>query len=473
VGDHDVVTDKGGLHPPNGSFWYSRRAAVFFLAFLFVIVVLFSSLIPPFQSPDEFNHIKRAYLLSKGEVFVRSSRNGVTGADIDTGLLNYMQYFEPMPFYYATKMTSAAVASSEAITYSGAREFSELPNTAGYFPLLYLPQALALLAGERFKLTVAESYRLARLCSLMVTLGLLWYSMRLYPVPIMVLALFLTPMSLFQLGSASLDALTFSTSVLIGALFMRGADRTYSFSGYMHAALAFCLLALATSRVYLIALTLLPSVLFRVRRARSYLASTVMILVLSISWIVYVLKTVKDGGLIHGVGTLALDIASYYFEHAGALVKVFFATLSNVDILATHWRMFVGVLGWIDTPLASGVYIAFAVLATGLIVISCPRNTNQLLRGGSLPLTCCAVLSLILLHLIALAMWTPHPATVISGVQGRYFYPIFILLGFSMLGRPLENTERNLALCVSLILVGLAVASAAPRLLSRYWIAQA
>jgi uncharacterized membrane protein len=471
VSDHDIVAGKGELLPKKGSFWYSRRTALFFLSFLFVIVVLFSTLVPPFQSPDEFNHIKRAYLLSQGELFVGSSRDDITGGAIDTGLLTYMQYFEPMGLNYAAKMTSNTAVSSERIKYSGAREFSELPNTAQYFPLVYLPQALALFAGERFKLTIAESYRLARLLSLVVTLGLLWYAMLLYPVPIIVLALFLTPMSLFQLGSASLDALTFSTSVLVGALFMRGADREYSFSGYMHATLAICLLALSTSRVYLITLSLLPLVLFRVRRARSYIASTAMVLVLSISWIVYVLTAVK--GVLPDSEITPLEVASYYFVHVGALVKVFFVTLSNGDILATYYRSFVGVLGWFDTPLASGVYIAFAALMAGLVIIVCPRDRGQFLRGGSLSLMCSGALSLILLHLIALAMWTPHPATVIHGVLGRYFYPVFILFGFSMLGRPLGDKERSLALCVALVMVALTVASAGPRLLYRYWVAQA
>lgn len=471
MGDRGVVAGKGELSPQNRFFWYSRREALFLLSFLFVIVVLFSGLIPPFQSPDEFNHIKRAYLLSKGELFVGSSRDGITGGEIDTGLLRYMQYFEPMGYNYAEKMTSTAAASSERIQYSGAREFSELPNIAVYFPLVHSPQAFALFASERFNLTVAESYRLARLFSLVVTLGLLWYAMMLYPVPIAVLALFLTPLSLFQLGSASLDSLTFSTSALAGALFMRGADRTYSFSGYMHATLVLCLLVLATSRFYLIPLSLLPIVLFRTRRTRSYLASTVVVLMLSISWTVYVMRAVKGAASVRGI--TPLDVASYYFEHVGTLVKVFFVTFSNGDTLAMYWRSFVGVLGWLDTPLASGVYIAFAVLVAVLVLILCPRDRKQFLEGRNLSLTCSVALSLILLFLIALVMWTPHPATVINAVMGRYFYPVFILLGFSMFGRPLGNKERNVALCVALITLVLTVASAGPRLLYRYWVAQA
>ena len=38
-----------------------------FIVFLFVSSSILSTVIPPFQSPDEFEHITRAYLLGRGE----------------------------------------------------------------------------------------------------------------------------------------------------------------------------------------------------------------------------------------------------------------------------------------------------------------------------------------------------------------------------------------------------------------------
>ena len=59
-----------------------------FLAFLLLLVQAMSYLIPPFQSPDEFNHLKRAYLLSKGDIFLKS-KDHPTGGNSDPGLLDY------------------------------------------------------------------------------------------------------------------------------------------------------------------------------------------------------------------------------------------------------------------------------------------------------------------------------------------------------------------------------------------------
>ena len=42
------------------------------LIVLYITSILFLSfLVPPFQSPDEFNHFKRAYLLGEGEIILK------------------------------------------------------------------------------------------------------------------------------------------------------------------------------------------------------------------------------------------------------------------------------------------------------------------------------------------------------------------------------------------------------------------
>lgn len=68
------------------------------IACLIFIGTMLSSIIPPFQSPDEFDHIKRAYVLSKGELTLVSPPNISSGGYIDNGLLQYMDGFTYLPF---------------------------------------------------------------------------------------------------------------------------------------------------------------------------------------------------------------------------------------------------------------------------------------------------------------------------------------------------------------------------------------
>jgi len=262
--------------------FYSKQAVNLWLAAFFLVVLSISYLTPPFQSPDEFNHLKRAYLLSKGKIFL-DAENDTTGGHIDTGLLDYMHYFENLPFLIDETVNKVDWSLAENITWSGKTQFSDLPNTAAYFPLPYVPQALALLTSEHIGSSISAAYYLARIFSLIATLGLLWAAFRLYPVPLIVFALFCTPMTLFQAGSTSLDSVSFATSVLAASLFLRGADIRLSFNSTMQIALLICLFSLATTRAYLICLTLLPAVLYVARRSRSYLISSAALVILSLA----------------------------------------------------------------------------------------------------------------------------------------------------------------------------------------------
>ena len=444
---------------------YSARTAVAFVLLLLCLGQMTSALIPPLQSPDEPEHLKRAYLLSKGEVFLGGARD-VTGGEIDTGLLDYIGTFQEFPFNYEKKMTHSVLRTSAAIQWSGKREFSDLFNTAFYFPLPYVPQAVAFAIGERTGLTVQNSYYLARLLSLVVTLCLLCAALLLYPTPLLVCAVFVTPMTLFQLGSASLDAVTFGLTGLAGALFMRGACTKLSFTPLMHATLIICLFTLATSRIALIALTPLPLMLYVLRGSRTYLVWSALLIVLSTSWILYALATVK------GLPTRDLSttqIMEYYLLQPLSLLQVFFATITNGVIVEGYWNMFVGILGWLDTPLGSEVYIAFAILFGLLAALSIQRRWR--VSRGSLALIAAAVCSALLMFFIELVTFNPHPAKVIDYLHGRYFIPIVILLAYPVLGHRLSPWEERVGVSVLFVMIIVSIVGMIPRLLARYWMA--
>lgn len=448
-------------------FWYSRKQALLFIVSLFLLASVFGSLIPPFQSPDEFNHLKRAYLLPRGIVAVGSVGTR-TGAGIDEGLLAYMVCFEPIAADYGAKVDQAAVRACDTLTYTGRRRFSDLSNTAMYFPLLYLPQAVALIFSEDTGLSVKDSYYLARLLSLCTTLTLLLWAMTIYPVPPAVLALFILPMSLFQMSSASLDAVSFATTALAASLFLRGYRRDLLFGHGLHTLLATCIFLLATSRFICIALTPMLVVLYGVRKSRSYAISFVAVLTLSLAWIIFARTTVHGQGAMTQA-TSSSDIIRYYLIHPVTFLGVVFRTLTDATILRGYWEMFVGVLGWMDIPLGSAAYVSFAVELMAVVIVSTPASSLRYLNRGHLTVAGAGIATLLLLFLVALSAWTEHPATVVRGIQGRYLYPIVILLLFACwTGRP---CTKRLAASVT-ILIFMAVSSVdftVPRLIHRYY----
>ena len=135
-----ILPRSGG--PITWEQWYTKRDAVLFVLLLFVVVQSVSTLIPPFQSPDEVNHLQRAYTLSQGD-WLPTWRGNSAGGAVDTGLLKYTDYYSAIPFDYSAKVTRTLLANSDNIGWTSERVFSDFSNTALYFPIPYIPQALA------------------------------------------------------------------------------------------------------------------------------------------------------------------------------------------------------------------------------------------------------------------------------------------------------------------------------------------
>ena len=475
-------TDTGGasmldtaMAPADGSeplysrreAWYSPNQALMMVAALFVLASLFGSQVPPFQSPDEFNHVKRAYLLSHGHI-VTLNRGSLTGGDIDEGLLQYMDCFMPFPLNYHTKVERASLRACDAIHFSGRQRFSSLPNTAMYFPLPYAAQAFAFAIGERSGMSVARSYYLARLLSLSATLLLLLAAFTVYSVPPGAVSLFFMPMCLFQLSAASLDSVTFAMTVVAASLFLRAYRRELPFGTHHSLALSALLLLLATSRVIYIVLAPLLMVLYRVRRSPRNLVLFVVVFLLAASWIGFSLLTVHGQGA-NAQETSSSDIVKYYLVHPEKLLGVLIRTFGDGDLMRGWWEMFVGNLGWLDIPLGTPAYVLFAVELAGIVVVSFPTKSIAELNFGNAALALVAAGAFFMLLLVSLSAWTPHPATILYWIEGRYFYPIAILFMFSIWSGSLPKERSVPAFAILTLIAVSSLEIVIPKLVSRYY----
>ena len=466
-----------GLH-----FWYQKSTLLILLASLFVVVQALSCVIPPFQSPDESFHLGRAYLLSKGRIFL--GNNGqVSGGNVDIGLSDYIDVFRDQrwfPYDEDKRRTRDPRASlAKEITWTGTEKFFRAPNVANYFPLPYAPQAAAIAIGESTGMTVANSYRLARTFSLLATLGILGIALLTYPVPPFVCALFVMPMTLFQMSSVSLDPVSFSLCVLTGALFMRGTNLNVSFTRTMHFVLAICLFSLATCRLNLVPFTLLLAVLYRIRRSFTYLVSWTAVSVLSFSWIICVFETIKEGGTLQ----VRSDLLTNYMSHPTEFFHVLSATLGNTDVLKGVWYMFIGAMGWSEITMSGGhfdrlqgifldpgIYFCFGILLALMALLSVKFGVSRSFGLSNASLLIGATLSALCIFLALLVMWTPPPAKVIIGVQGRYFIPSAIFVGFALFNNKVSPTKARLAVGLLFIMAATSIMAMGPRLLEQYWV---
>jgi uncharacterized membrane protein len=403
------------------------------IACLIFIGTMLSSIIPPFQSPDEFDHIKRAYLLSKGQFTLVSPPNTSSGGYIDNGLLQYMDGFTHLPFEEKHTVARETIEHARQSRWQHTTNFSIAPGTGYYFPLVYLPQAAGLLIGQALDLSVDLSYRLARLLALSATLGMLFFAARIYPTNFLTLALLALPMTVFQMVSATLDGTTTALAILCISLFMRACDRSMAYPKWMSWLLGLALLLLVNSRIHLLPLLALPLVIYVFRKRALDLALCAALTLAALAWLFIAMRYTIDLRVARSA-TLG-QIVGYYLGHPLAFPSVLWATLMDSEIRQSYQQTFVGKLGWLDLQFHDWFYNLSLLFCAAMGALSVQWSTLRQDWRVRAFLLACAGISLLLVFFLLLVTWSKHPAAVIEGVQGRYFLVPCILLAYALKGQ--------------------------------------
>lgn len=411
-----------------------------------VTAAVSSWLTPPFQSPDERHHVGRAYTLARGQLTLTTPEGGSSGAMVDVGLLELMDAVRYLDRQKDVPVDPARATASEALRFRGERKFYAVPGTGYYLPLIYTPQALAFLVGESLDLTVAHSYALARwlalLCALLATsLALSW----LAPNPL-VLGLLAMPLFAFQLGSAAIDGLSTGLALLYVAALVRAWRTQQPLSWAASAALVVTLIVVGGARPHLFPLAFLPAVLSVSSAQRRGWALSLTCAALLAGWCAYGLATTVD--LRVERGATPAEIVRYYLVSPLELISVLVRTLTP-DRLFSWVRSFIGLLGGGEFRVKNvafvGAYSAIPALAwCSSRPPATPATRHVRWRIWALS-TVCGVLVLLMM----LATWTKHPASVIQGVAGRYFWvPALVsaaAVGLDRSVAPLLGRRRQVA----------------------------
>lgn len=448
-----------------------KHKAWLFALLLFTTYFIFSVLIPPFQSPDEYDHVKRSYLLASGQVMLQNSEGHSSGGPIDTGLLSYIHAYQGFIGKPDIKLSSNEIAEADSIQWTGEEEFGSAPGTGYYFPLVYVPQAIGLKTGQLLSLSVDQSYKLARLSTLLISSIVLFFAFRLYTPSVFALALLLIPMSIFQMASTSLDVLSTALAVLILSLFMRIASTEGRADSSLIYALSGALFLLVSSKINL--LPLIGLLLLAGWKARDKkIAGAALVVFFAVAlWFVFALRNTVDMRV--SVGATTASIIVFYLKHPFAFFDVLCATLPAYGV--SYINSFFGALGWLDAPLQAEAYKRLYVL-TGcafLVSVSFKCWSQEWPERGFLVV--CAIVSSLLVFFALLITWSVHPAKIIEGVQGRYFLIPMLMLAYAFdRGSALKSSFISAAGAIVLAITFMvSTYSTASTLLGRFYLVRA
>ena len=420
------------------------RPARIFLCLFAMVLVIQSFIIPPLQSPDETDHLKRAWLLLRGQWFLTQPATGApssSGGEIDTGLIEYLRIHSRIHHKPSARLTAGEVAEASKLRWSNATEFSPAPGTGYYFPLIYLPQALALMTGKVLDFSIHGSYWLARRVNLLVAILILDLAFAIWAPNSLVLGILMLPMMMFQINSTSIDGTLVALVMLVASCFI-AAFRSRGPVNRGHAlVISLVVPLLICAHQNLFPLVIFPAALAISRKSAKWGMVTLTSLVLGFIWAMAAVEHTVDLRIPQAQPGSAKIM--FYAGHPDIVLRMIANTIIDPEKVSIYWKSWIGLLGWWDTYLSPAVYDVSPWFIAGIGGIAFNRVK---IRQHQLEVNLFVMIALGMVILTFLAMifgWTPIGAHKVSGVQGRYFIIPSLMFALALQGWPPGRDLRS------------------------------
>ncbi|MGI4950176.1 MAG: DUF2142 domain-containing protein [Janthinobacterium lividum] len=437
----------------------SLLAAVFLLCAAPVLMFL-AVLVPTGEIPDEVAHVVRMESLLHGNLIgYRGERPDLAGNTVpdagvtaNAGLLAAGFSFHPGTPLAERVLDRAARDRLLQLPWAPAQSFVSIPNTAVYPPLFYVPGAVAIGLAR-----LADANPYAAIIGARLVNAALYLALGLAALLLarrgraMLLATLLLPISLWLAASCNADGLIIATAVLAAALLTR--QRWTSWWGA-----ALCVAAIIMAKPTYVPLVLPVAALMPLSGAQwaARALACAGTALPGVAW--YVLAQLRAA--VPFVRGAPFQAGPYWPGDPNDIFTVVDPALQVRVLLHQPWLMvllpvqtlwanakwygleIVGILGILDIVLPYGLYLLWFAALAGAVLAALvdrgePGDPGDRTRPAG-PVARLAVLAGIVAAVFALfdgqyLSWTHTGATVVEGVQGRYFVP---LLPFLMLVPP-------------------------------------
>jgi hypothetical protein len=446
---------------------FSNALPVLYLAWAMPFLVALAWLMPPFQNPDEADHYLRAVQIARGEVFAfrlarptgESPPN--SGGHSDPGIVAANTPFSHLAFKPQQRVHKADYDTARLINF-GKDDVIGFGDTAIYPPFLYIPDILGIWFSELVSGKVITSLYLSRLANAVVALAISFLALvAARHTRSAIAALAMLPMTSALYVSASQDALIISLCLLVVGIVDRvGTEqRPASVGELVVIGIAAALVGMARPPY---AVTALLPLAIRQRSSLRELGTTLGISACMLVWVAFSMRTVSVP--MHGAD------AAVQFKHLlhspWAILPLAWHTMTRSGV--GYLREFIGVLGWLDTPLPRWFLLAAsAALGAGLLgVCASPSGPRPWLPVLAVILGSAAIFGAQYLT------WTRPLAPFVDGVQGRYFIPLAAVLALALPAAPnfIRPALPWLSMAGILLLANLAPAVVLRTIVLRYYL---
>lgn len=380
----------------------------------------------PLSIPDEPFHYQSSYKLSNYMLFQWD-----TADYIDEAYYDYSQFAghfnAPSGYLRVMDEFGGRITAGEKIQFYG--------NPA-YF-IEYLPQALGISLARIAGFNFVTLFLLGRLFNLLFYVGCLYFAIKRVPkLKILFGVIGIMPMALHQAASYSYDGFINGISFFLIASIMKAIYE----KGPLPAKDYYCILCsgilLGPAKVIYCTILFLVFLIPRERfweKNKKIKKICLLFLAVGVFALLFQLKAL--GEMLHtsdklNYAGLPLYSIGFIFQHPIQTIKIFANTFMQSANLWLHCAVGYILSGY--SFLVSGSIINHFMLVIFLAALA-HADSDEFLpgihRAGFLAVT------LIVVFLVMLSMflgWTVNGATMIDGIQGRYFIPVIPLLALSL-----------------------------------------
>ena len=394
---------------------------LFFFVAALVFGLGYSFITGPFQVPDEMQHFDRVYAVSSGNLFGNVDRIP-SSIDFIQGLAYKMAFHANIKFSFSEILTFYSTPLNQSETVQ-----SYFPNAAVYSPLPHAPQAVGVLIGRVVNLSPLALLIFGRILNLFVWIFLGVAAIHITPLFKWVFViLLLMPMSIFQAASVSADSLLNGISFLcLATLFRFIFVKDLKISLRQTAILILLVVTLAFCKpnyVVLFGLFLaIPMSKFSSKKNYFILAGLLFAVALLAAYLS--LQIGKDLYM-QFQGNGGAQPTNQIMILVNHPARFFTIALKSFQLFGeVYFKSYIGLLGWIDTPLPDILYISYPLILILVALLEHDKAVEVTLFQRAVFL----IIPIIALGVIILALyvtWTAYGQGWVDGLQGRYLIPI-------------------------------------------------
>jgi len=424
-----------------------------FLIFAIAVGGLLIFINPPFETPDEGSHFKRAYQISEGKILAEK-KDWDSGGNIPKGLNQIESFFRSWLADKNNATSFKEISEQTKNKIGDEKEFASFPNTALYSPIPYLPQIIGISVAKLFSDSLLWIFYFGRIFNLLFYLAIVFLAIKMTPILKWIfLILALMPMSIFLAASASPDALTIALSFLFIAYILKLSLGQKTLAKVDLGLLLILTIAISLCKTAYLFLPLLILIIPRDKFAsikEDYLFKSLII----------------TAGFVAGIGWYA--IANKFFvpilagiDPKAQLAVILSKPLSYCKFLVYHglrWfsgsnsQSIIGEFGWLDTYLPLWIISSYKLAL--IVVFLSEEKEREIATLGKIISFLIFSATAFVITLIMYLTWNTVGSFKVEGLQGRYFLPLLPLLFISLYGGYSKTSKKlNLKYLVPIFLL--------------------